>query len=94
MTVLYLVACGAIFWSAFCRLVLMHGATQKRVRARFVLLGGAAGFGVASALFGGHRARRDRSHDDGFMPRCRAGDLRRPTGTSGVPTEYLLDPGQ
>lgn len=55
MTVAYLVACGAIFWSAFCRLVLMTPATQRRVRAMFVLLGGAAGFGIASVLFGGHQ---------------------------------------
>lgn len=54
MTVAYLVACGAIFWSAFCRLVLMTPATQPRVRGMFVLLGGAAGFGIASVLFGGH----------------------------------------
>lgn len=54
MTVAYLVACGAIFWSAFCRLVLMTPATQRRVRAMFVVLGGAAGFGIASVLFGGH----------------------------------------
>lgn len=54
MTAAYLVACGAIFWSAFCRLVMMTPGTKRRVRAMFVLLGGAAGFGIASVLFGGH----------------------------------------
>jgi hypothetical protein len=92
MTVLYLVACGAIFWSAFCRLVLMHGATQKRVRAGFVLLGGAAGFGVASALFGGHEPDAIEvmmTASYAVVLVISAAHWRR-----GVPTEYLLDPGE
>lgn len=55
MTTLYLVSCGAIFWSAFCRLVMTGAETRRLVRAAFVLLGGAAGFGVMSVLFGEHR---------------------------------------
>ncbi len=54
MTTLYLVSCGAIFWSAFCRLVMTGSETRRIVRWAFVLLGGAAGFGVMSVLFNGH----------------------------------------
>ena len=88
MTVAYLVACGAIFWSAFCRLVLMHGATQRRVRAIFVLLGGAAGFGVASVLFGGHAPdliETVMTCSYALVLIVSAAHWRR-----GVPTEYLL----
>jgi len=89
VTVIYLVSCAAIFWSAFCRLVLMSGKTQRRVRVVFSLLGGAAGFGVASVLFGGHAP----DPIETLMTSAYAVVLvvsavhwRR-----GVPTEYLID---
>lgn len=52
ITALYLSGCGAIFWSAFGRLVLMSPRVLLRVRLAFVLLGGAAAFGVLSVPLG------------------------------------------
>lgn len=52
ITALYLAGCGAIFWSAFCRLVLMSPRVLLRIRLAFVGLGGAAAFGVLSVPLG------------------------------------------
>jgi uncharacterized membrane protein len=56
LTALFSLACGLIFWSAFCRLVLVDSGTLLHVRLVFMALGVAAAFAVFSVSFWGYRA--------------------------------------
>lgn len=53
-TTLYLLACCLLFYSAFCRLVLVHPGTLLRVRLVFIGMAMAAALAIGGVLVWGH----------------------------------------
>lgn len=55
MKLIFILACGAIAYATFCRLVQMdRHSTQVRARLGFVTLAAAAAYGASSAVFWGY----------------------------------------
>lgn len=92
LTMLYITACGLIFYSAFCRLVLVSPSVLLRVRLVFVALGCAAAFCVFSVLFWHYRP----DVPDALLA-CAVSAVLMVASTrwrDGVPSEYETDRGE